>query len=85
MRFLVALCLLASVLAIVNADYGIDVDSPTSQGITSSQWSCLAGKNQRAIIQAWQGGYGLNSGIVGAIQGAQAAGFSIVDIVSSCD
>ncbi|EFA76159.1 glycoside hydrolase family 25 protein [Heterostelium album PN500] len=80
MKLLISIIAFISILAIANAELGIDVSSATSQKMTSSQWSCLAQKNQRAIIQVWSGGYGMNNGVVSAIQAAQNAGFQTVDL-----
>ncbi|KAF2068699.1 hypothetical protein CYY_009978 [Polysphondylium violaceum] len=73
------LILAISVFAAINADHGVDIDAGMSGKISSSQMSCLAGQNQKLIIQIYSGGYGLNSNFASAYKAAKSAGFSQVD------
>jgi len=62
----------------VLATIGVDMSSGLS---TSTNWGCLAQNGyQFAIIQTWQGGYGFNNGIAGAIAASKAAGFLHTDV-----
>ena len=42
--------------------FGVDMSSGISAGISAAQWECMhtQGNYDFAIIQGWQGGYGLN-------------------------
>ncbi|EGC39437.1 hypothetical protein DICPUDRAFT_20023, partial [Dictyostelium purpureum] len=80
-RIILAL-IICSILVckVVIAGTGIDISSPTSKTVTSTQWSCLAKQNTKAIIQVWSGGYGYNTNIASSVSAAKSAGIQTVDL-----
>jgi len=76
-KILSLLLIIAITTSSIFAETGIDIDSGTSASVSSSDWSCLAGQNQKVIIQIYSGGYGLNSHFAAAYQGAKSAGLQV--------
>eukprot|EP01090_Pellita_catalonica_P014981 TRINITY_DN393_c0_g1_i1.p1 TRINITY_DN393_c0_g1~~TRINITY_DN393_c0_g1_i1.p1 ORF type:complete len:234 (-),score=24.17 TRINITY_DN393_c0_g1_i1:78-779(-) len=62
--------------------FGLDISSPISKSIDQSHWDCLKshGNYLYAIIQGYQGGYGLNTFIDTAVARAWAGGMEHVDV-----
>jgi len=63
------------------ATIGLDISEAACESMASSDWSCLHKEGfSFAIIQAWDGGYKLNSKLATCINDALKAGFSHVDV-----
>eukprot|EP01111_Echinosteliopsis_oligospora_P012727 TRINITY_DN439_c0_g1_i1.p1 TRINITY_DN439_c0_g1~~TRINITY_DN439_c0_g1_i1.p1 ORF type:complete len:232 (-),score=68.24 TRINITY_DN439_c0_g1_i1:49-744(-) len=77
---LLGLCVLACVKT-STAVYGIDLSAELCANTDASTWQCLAQQGYSfAIIQGWQGGYGLNTNLAACVANAWAAGFAHVDV-----
>ena len=62
--------------------FGVDVDSQTAKATSQDLWACMQvkGNYSFAVLEAWQGGFGMTEDLAKALENAWGAGFHNVDL-----